>query len=115
MDTATRRLGLAAGQVPFVPRVEGAGRVSALGEGVTELAVGDRVAWAYAATVPFAPAGCIAGRPTSSPAHPCGSGPDTRPRPHDQPIAQKPVENGHRSGRLSRRRGVLRRPSAVVG
>src|SRR5690348_2587049 len=31
---------------PFVPGAEGAGTVSAVGEGVTRLAVGDRVAWA---------------------------------------------------------------------
>jgi NADPH2:quinone reductase len=48
MDTGVRRLGPAVGQVPFVPGVEGAGRVSALGEGVTEFAIGDRVAWVYA-------------------------------------------------------------------
>src|SRR6476660_4049800 len=32
-------------QTPFVSCSEGAGTVTALGEGVTELAVGDRVAW----------------------------------------------------------------------
>ena len=31
---------------PFVPGAEGAGAVAAVGEGVTDLAVGDRVAWA---------------------------------------------------------------------
>ncbi|MDT7573759.1 MAG: NADPH:quinone reductase [Pseudonocardiales bacterium] len=31
--------------MPFVPGLEGAGRVTALGAGVTDLAVGDRVAW----------------------------------------------------------------------
>jgi NADPH:quinone reductase len=31
---------------PFVPGAEGAGTVAAVGEGVTDLAVGDRVAWA---------------------------------------------------------------------
>ncbi|MCI2423842.1 quinone oxidoreductase [Saccharopolyspora sp. K220] len=48
MDTGARRLGPGEGQVPFVPGVEGAGRIDALGEGVTEFAVGDRVAWVYA-------------------------------------------------------------------
>ncbi|TYB58415.1 quinone oxidoreductase [Nonomuraea sp. PA05] len=48
MDTGARRLGPATGRVPFVPGVEGAGRVVALGEGVTEFAIGDRVAWVYA-------------------------------------------------------------------
>ena len=35
-------------QYPFVPGSEGSGAVVALGEGVTSLAVGDRVAWAEA-------------------------------------------------------------------
>jgi len=48
MDTGARRLGPAVGQLPFVPGVEGVGRVRALGEGVTDFAVGDRVAWVYA-------------------------------------------------------------------
>jgi NADPH2:quinone reductase len=34
--------------LPYVPGLEGAGAVSAVGEGVTEFAVGDRVAWAEA-------------------------------------------------------------------
>ena len=33
-------------ELPFVPGMEGAGTVTAVGEGVTGLAVGDRVAWA---------------------------------------------------------------------
>ncbi|MYV54320.1 quinone oxidoreductase [Streptomyces sp. SID3212] len=45
MDTGVRRFGPSAGRVPFVPGAEGAGRVTALGEGVTGHAVGDRVAW----------------------------------------------------------------------
>jgi NADPH:quinone reductase-like Zn-dependent oxidoreductase len=48
MDTGARRLGAATGRLPFTPGVEGAGRVSALGEGIDGLAVGDRVAWVYA-------------------------------------------------------------------
>ncbi|MFJ9033911.1 quinone oxidoreductase family protein [Streptomyces sp. NPDC102274] len=48
MDTGARRLGASTGELPFVPGVEGAGRVSALGEAVTGFAVGDRVAWVYA-------------------------------------------------------------------
>ncbi|MCX5417208.1 quinone oxidoreductase [Streptomyces sp. NBC_00059] len=48
MDTGARRLGRAGGGLPFTPGVEGAGRVGALGKGVTGFAVGDRVAWVYA-------------------------------------------------------------------
>ncbi|MEJ3653603.1 quinone oxidoreductase [Actinomycetes bacterium KLBMP 9759] len=35
-------------QLPYVPGMEGVGRVRAVGSGVTEFAVGDRVAWAEA-------------------------------------------------------------------
>jgi NADPH2:quinone reductase len=48
MDTGARRFGPAGREVPFVPGVEGAGTVRLLGPGVTEFAVGDRVAWVYA-------------------------------------------------------------------
>ncbi|WP_199444168.1 quinone oxidoreductase family protein [Umezawaea beigongshangensis] len=44
IDTYQRQ-GLYPRELPFVPGLEGAGRISALGEGVTDLAVGDRVAW----------------------------------------------------------------------
>lgn len=47
MDTGTRR-GMNAMQLPLVPGVEGAGRVSAVGEGVTDIVVGQRVAWVFA-------------------------------------------------------------------
>jgi NADPH2:quinone reductase len=42
------RTGLYARPTPFVAGLEGAGRVEAVGEGVTGLALGDRVAWASA-------------------------------------------------------------------
>jgi NADPH2:quinone reductase len=44
IDTYFRR-GAYPRPLPFVLGLEGAGRVEALGEGVTELSVGDRVAW----------------------------------------------------------------------
>jgi NADPH:quinone reductase len=47
MDTGVRRLG-AGRTVPFIPGVEAAGTVRELGPGVTEFAVGARVAWVYA-------------------------------------------------------------------
>lgn len=40
-----RRSGVYRQPVPYVPGSEGAGVVTAVGEGVTEFAVGDRVAW----------------------------------------------------------------------
>jgi NADPH:quinone reductase len=40
------RTGLYPKPLPFIPGVEGAGVVDAVGEGVQEVAVGDRVAWA---------------------------------------------------------------------
>jgi NADPH2:quinone reductase len=42
------RTGVYPRPLPFVPGLEGAGRVVAVGEGVTDLAAGDRVAWAAA-------------------------------------------------------------------
>lgn len=47
MDTGARTRPLPAWSVPTVLGVEGAGIVTALGEGVRDLAVGDRVAWVY--------------------------------------------------------------------
>jgi NADPH2:quinone reductase len=47
MDTGTRTAGAPHGRLPVIPGVEAAGRVAALGEGVTDCAVGDRVAWVY--------------------------------------------------------------------
>jgi NADPH:quinone reductase len=47
IDTYHRR-GLYPKDLPFTPGKEGAGTVSALGDGVTDLAVGDPVAWADA-------------------------------------------------------------------
>ncbi|OLF13768.1 NADPH:quinone reductase [Actinophytocola xinjiangensis] len=47
IDTYHRN-GMYARELPFVPGNEGAGVVAELGEGVTGLAVGDRVAWAHA-------------------------------------------------------------------
>jgi NADPH2:quinone reductase len=48
MDTGTRR-GYPGGRtdLPLTLGVEGAGRVAALGEGVTSVKIGDRVAWYY--------------------------------------------------------------------
>jgi NADPH2:quinone reductase len=47
MDTATRTGGATHGRVPFIPGVEAAGRIAALGEGVAEFEVGERVAWVF--------------------------------------------------------------------
>jgi NADPH2:quinone reductase len=47
IDTYQRE-GIYPMQLPYVPGLEGAGRVRAVGDGVTEFAVGDRVAWADA-------------------------------------------------------------------
>ncbi|MEV5976597.1 quinone oxidoreductase [Streptomyces sp. NPDC052114] len=43
-----QRTGISADPPPFVPGLEGAGTVTALGEGVTDLRTGQRVAWADA-------------------------------------------------------------------
>jgi NADPH2:quinone reductase len=48
MDTGARQGSPARRGVPFTPGVEAAGRISEIGQGVTEFAVGDRVAWVYA-------------------------------------------------------------------
>jgi NADPH2:quinone reductase len=45
IDTYQRE-GIYPMSLPYVPGLEGAGRVRAVGDGVTEFAVGDRVAWA---------------------------------------------------------------------
>ena len=49
-----RRSGVYNQPLPYVPGSEGAGTVVAVGEGVTDVAVGDRVAWhdAHAAATP---------------------------------------------------------------
>ncbi|MFI5585663.1 quinone oxidoreductase family protein [Amycolatopsis sp. NPDC051758] len=47
MDTGVRRMPLPTWSVPAVLGVEGVGTVTALGKDVTDLAVGDRVAWYY--------------------------------------------------------------------
>jgi NADPH2:quinone reductase len=43
-----QRSGVYPVKTPFIPGSEGAGRVAALGPGVTDLAVGDRIAWSSA-------------------------------------------------------------------
>lgn len=48
MDTGTRRGVAGPTDLPFTPGVEGAGTVAEIGEGVTNVSVGDRVAWYYA-------------------------------------------------------------------
>jgi NADPH:quinone reductase-like Zn-dependent oxidoreductase len=47
MDVGARAVGGPGWNTPVVLGAEGAGQVVALGDGVTELAVGDRVAWYY--------------------------------------------------------------------
>jgi NADPH:quinone reductase len=48
MDTGTRNGFVPQYQAPLALGVEGAGRILALGEGVSELKIGDRVAWCFA-------------------------------------------------------------------
>ena len=50
------RTGLYPRPLPFVNGMEGAGTVEAVGDGVTELAEGDRVAWSAVPGVEHAPA-----------------------------------------------------------
>ncbi len=47
MDIGTRK-GMNGMPLPLVPGVEGAGRVASVGEGVTDVVVGQRVAWVFA-------------------------------------------------------------------
>ncbi|MEW2494863.1 quinone oxidoreductase [Streptomyces nodosus] len=48
MDTGARKGGTPTGELPFIPGVEGAGQVIELGPGVSDFAIGDRVAWVFA-------------------------------------------------------------------
>ncbi|MFF6853249.1 alcohol dehydrogenase catalytic domain-containing protein [Streptomyces antimycoticus] len=76
MDPGARPLDAATGEPPFVPGVEGAGRVSALGACVTEFAVGDR----SPGCTPTAP---TRNRSCCPPPAPCpfGTTASKRPRP----------------------------------
>jgi NADPH2:quinone reductase len=47
MDTGTRTMERQLAPLPLTPGMEGAGRVVELGDGVSEFAVGDRVAWVF--------------------------------------------------------------------
>ena len=121
IDTYQRQ-GIYPMTLPYVPGMEGAGRVRAVGDGVTEFAVGDRVAWAeplgsYAelAVVPGRAGGRGAGRacPTRPPSGAMLQGMTAHFLVHDAlPGAARRGRAGARGGRRGR---AAAHPARVPG